>query len=1051
MSKPGARTSCWTPGRPSSGRGRKSLDQDVWRRRTLNQPESDHGKRGQSLDVELLPMSHELHLPATLWAHQRGAIEVIHEYLTASDRGSRSALITMPTGTGKTGVIASSVVFPPALSGHRLVLTPWDALVRQLVADIDARFWRRLGIGRPEALPAVKRLPPSSQVDRIVRADDPTVFVATIAAISVMADACTVQGRDIADVFADFDFVMVDEGHYEPAHHWSDAIRSLARPTVLLTATPYRNDEKFFRIGDWRYRFSHHEAVAERFVRTPDFATITRRSPESFAAELVAIVSDQFPVDDSVRVIVRCAEAGSIIKIVHALGALGRSAIGVHHTFAPGGERLRRAVPTPETTDAQFWVHQNKLIEGIDDPRFKVLAFYDPLRNDRAVVQQIGRVLRNPARRPSEMKALVVGTGERDPKTTWEAYMRFDRQATPIASATLPDLTERILAAQPDAFYYDRAYRVRIDLTDADVWRNFAFPLRTRVFRAAADGSIPSLEQLAAATQDEWEEIDRRVFPAQLPAADAIVIPYITAENSPLLRTGTFIEPVFGFTTMCRKNHLLFVYDARGRTPKIVRDHFRQLHPSELATLFPAGSASLTSVALLNTDIGRQAARARQVRAAAIDELGPDLSDYAYVCTIAEGYTEIADERFRRYLGLSRARVTDHRGGERDFASYSAWLDELAAGLHGASTPVSTFTRYAREAPVPADPEPVHLLLDVDPTGFERSTLNGPDPLELEDTAYTVTGGSFQILANGDSHDAILNWNSLMERYELRAMSLSAEAFHERGGDEHELVTHINQAQALRVVPAERRQIYSHGRFYEPVVPVRRTGGFRLLDVLVAVAELDAVTSEKGSAITGDDWDPQSVFGLISALEPDNPRDAPAVMEEILPAPDLLVCTDMGTELADFMATGPSRVVFVHAKASPNTRLVSASVLHDVASQAIKNLPYLQPLTDDEPKSKNWVSPWRSPGVQGTTRRQRVGNFASTADIWKHVRGVISDPQAEREVWLIVGRSLSRSALVAEGRKQRPAAEALQVFSLLQTTWGAVSQLGARLRIFCSP
>jgi hypothetical protein len=64
---------------------------------------------------------------------------------------------------------------------------------------------------------------------------------------------------------------------------------------------------------------------------------------------------------------------------------------------------------------------------------------------------------------------------------------------------------------------------------------------------------------------------------------------------------------------------------------------------------------------------------------------------------------------------------------------------------------------------------------------------------------------------------------------------------------------------------------------------------------------------------------------------------------------------------------------------------------------------------------------------------------------------VIANPNAQREVWLVIGHSLSAQALKEEGRKRPPTAEAIQVYSLLQTTWGAVSQLGARLRVFCSP
>lgn len=993
-------------------------------------------------------MPSQLQLPRRLWSHQRRAVETVDGYLNGSAQAGRSALITMPTGTGKTGVIASSVAFPRSLQGHRLVLTPWDALVRQLIRDIDQRFWDRVGEERPATLPRVARLPASSRIDRIEHADETTVFVATIAAVNVMAEVCTREGRELRSVFDDFGLVFVDEGHYEPAHRWSEAIRALGRPTVLLTATPYRNDVKYFEIGDARYRYAHHQAVAERYLREPEFARVTRSTVSAFAQELVGLVADRIGEADT-RVIVRCRDADAITRVVHAIEQTGHSAIGVHHTFAAGDGKLRRAVPAPDTTDAQFWVHQNKLIEGIDDPRFRVVAFYDPLRNDRAVVQQIGRVLRNPDRTPHDMTALVVGTGERPPERTWDAYMRFDRQETQEAAATVPDLAERILEAQPEAFYYDGAYRVRIDLHDPDAWQQFAFPLRTRVFRVVPDGSAPDLDELALAAKDEWRKLDRSVFSLLHPAHDSVVIPYVTADNSPLLSTGTFIEPVFGYTLMRRTGDLLFVFDARGRVPEAVAKHFRAVAPTELASLFAEGTSSLTSVGLLNTDVGRQAARSRHLRAAAIDALGPDLSDFAYVCTTAEGYIE-AHDGFRRYVGLSRAHVVDHRAGERDFATYKAWLDELAAALTQRATAVDTFTRYASEAPMPENPDPVHVLLDIDPTDFAQPDPTSERPLALEETAYEVRDGDLTIVVAGEGHRATLKWDTAMQRYELRAPTLSEASYQDRAAEGRELISVINRDQALRVVPSARRAVYSHGRFYKPVVPLRGRGGFRLLDVLIPVDELGAVDSEKGAEIVDDDWDSASVFGLITALSPTSARRPAQPLADALASPELLVCTDMGTEIADFIGTAAQRVVFMHAKTGRGSA-VSASALHDVSSQAMKNLMYLQPLAEDRPKSTNWTSPWRSHGVRGSATRQRVGSFASTDAIWQHIRGVISDPRAEREVWMLVGRALSRSALEAQARRQQPSPEALQVYSLLQTTWGAVSQVGARLRIFCSP
>ena len=984
----------------------------------------------------------DLELPEKLWDHQVAAVQTVDQYLRSTD-DAESALVTMPTGTGKTGVIAASVAFPASLKGHRLVLTPWVALRNQLVDDIDSRFWAQLKISRPDDLPAVKRLPSAPQVAEAFDETEPTVFVATISALQTLASVEAKEGRNVSSLFADFDLIFVDEGHYEPAHNWSETIRSLARPTVILTATPYRNDTKYFHIGSHRYRFLYEEALEDRFLRAPKFESLERNSVESFCADLGTLIAREFPKGAPPKVIVRCATADAISHVVQALNNAGQTAIGMHDTFPAGDQVLRRSVPAPHTVDAQYWVHQNKLIEGIDDPRFKVLAFYDALSNDRAVIQQIGRILRNPNQLKNDMKALVVGTGDRDPETTWQSYLRFDAQEDQKALATLPDLTARILEAQPEVFYYDRRYREFIDLNDPNAWEYFRFPLRTRIFKALPQRTLPSLNEIVADMRDEWEEIDRIVFPTQAPGDEVAVTPYVAAENSPFMLTGTFIEPTFGYTIVGRGTDRLFFYDTRGTTPRCIHERARPVDSSELEQLFPAGNAGLTSVSLRNTDLGRQAVRGRQLRAEAIEEVGPDLSDFAFLCTVAEGHAQIEGKRIRRYVGLSRARVADSRPGRRDLDDYLDWLNELDSYLEQGK-PIATFARYATQTDEPPDPEPIHVLLDLDSAEFEVASDNGP--FILDDTAYPVVDGKLTLSIDGDKVAASLSWRADAGRYELSAPELSQMGIWELDGEGREVVSYINQEQALRVVPRSGDSIYSHGNFYKPVVPVRKKGSFQLLDVLVADSAVGGASSEKGTEFVDDKWEGHSLFGIISNLDPTSGVDAPSKLVDLLPSPDLLVCTDMGTEIADFIATeSGKKVVFIHAKGSATEHKISASAFHDISAQALKNLPYLQPLSEEVPKNKNWTSKWK-----GEVSRQRVGEFATTGEIWGHVRGMIADPTVEREVWLLVARSLSLGALVDQSKKKKPSAEALQLFSLLQATWGAVSQLGCRLRIFCS-
>ncbi|MEX2440466.1 MAG: DEAD/DEAH box helicase family protein [Actinomycetota bacterium] len=979
-------------------------------------------------------------IPSSFWPHQRAAIETAEGYLSDAQRGNTACLITMPTGTGKTGVIAGIVGLLPGIRGHRLVLTPWDALVRQLIDDLSSRFWKRIPDLDPPDL-SVRRFPSSTDISAMESAPDGTVFVATIAAISVLERRSESLGIDMTELFSAFGVILVDEGHYEPAQRWSRAIRLMERPTVLLTATPYRNDRKFFNVGGWRYRFSHHDAENQAFLRKPAFHEI----PPDARNFATAVLDEIGKHPEGTRAIVRCKDREAIRSMVSEFQRRGEPVIGIHETFAPGDAALLRDVP-PTTHDARLWVHQFKLIEGIDDPRFRVLAFHHNLGNDRAVVQQIGRVLRNPDRKKSRRKASVLSTNTAV-EATWEAYRVFDAQDDPESVATVPELVERILDAQPAAFYVDGGYRVHLDLAGPDAWDSFAFPLRTRIYRRD-EGVFSNLSAVAREVVEEWEERDRTVFPLQRPDDSTVIIPFVTAENSPLLRSSTFIEPRFGYTLIRFTGPLAFVLDTRGQTPSAISISHRQLNPEEIQTLLPEGTSNLTSISLLNTDIGQFAARSRSTRASSIESVAPELGDYAYICSTAEGTTDDGLGTFRRYLGISNSRIVDHKSGETHYQRFSAWLDTLASLLSQPNPALGTFDRYAQRAAPPDDVAAEHILIDADPVAFVRENDASPHLLNLQDVAQTIQDGSFVLNVNGDRHSVDIAWDQMHGRYSLESKTLREARYIEVSGDKREFIAALNEDQAFRIIPVGRTVIYSRGNFYRPLLPARRASAFKLLDVLTPLTELSQARLEKGD-IVGDDWQNGSLFGMVSALDPGIARQGPPELSSLLGSADLLICTDSGPEIADFIAIQGKRVVMIHAKASSETRKYSASALQVVSAQAIKSLPYLQPLNEAYPKTDYWTRAWKSDDGKSSTRRLRVGQDRSGRKLWEAIRSVVADPAAEREVWLLLGNCLSKSALKEQARP-KGAPEAIQVYSLLQTTWGAVSQVGARLRIFCS-
>lgn len=166
-----------------------------------------------------------------------------------------------------------------------------------------------------------------------------------------------------------------------------------------------------------------------------------------------------------------------------------------------------------------------------------------------------------------------------------------------------------------------------------------------------------------------------------------------------------------------------------------------------------------------------------------------------------------------------------------------------------------------------------------------------------------------------------------------------------------------------------------------------------------------------------------------------------------------IVCTDLGAEIADFIGFDTDRVIFAHAKGKSGGKRskTSASALHDVVSQAMKSLRYMTIGNEDVPESDYWANEWRVGEQYGPATRIRRGVArASGAEYWAAIDGVIQSHASSREVWLVLGRSLSKKALAAELQIPKPRASALQCHALLTSAWSASQQCGVRLRVFCS-
>lgn len=988
---------------------------------------------------------------AKLWPHQAAALSMCRRYLDAFHSGltSGSALVRMPTGTGKSGVIAM-LAAEAVQDASCLIVTPWKALRDQIARDVEWRFWKHVELEAPTL--TVKAFTPSTLAEDLELPEN-AVLACTHATLQTLHDK-HLDGL-YARLHEAVGMVLVDEGHREPAPNWARAVRGLKSPCVLFSATPYRNDQKLFN-GDLEYAttLTYGEAAKEGFIRSVEFDSADPSSdPATFVTQLRSLVTSLD--DSSARVIVRCDSAAEVLDIASRLQAAGETAIALHDTFPSGGADLRRKqVPDPAVENAQFWVHQFKLLEGIDDPRFRVLALYRPLSDARALVQQIGRVIRNPSRTVGQ-PAIVLA--QRSQRSHWDGYLAFEE-----ASAAHPDAASAVAALQTYLekhsllSYYAGNFREPFDPDATGAEEELLFRFSANVFDLGQplDGAT-----LGEALEAEYYAVDRHVLRRIEIDEATILIVFVTIKNSPLLRSQLFFEYKLGYTLVHQQKTRLFLSDSDGRIPDSIRQVTARLPGAALESLFEEDTR-LGAISLINTDVGPNSVRRRTLHARSLGETAPNLFDHSFFPSTAWGYVAATEGRAptSRYVGFTRSRVSDHSATHVTLEELLDWIRGIAEHLDKADPGAESnlFVRYASESRPPSDATALNVLLDISEVSGALFPIGGSSPgsppssVVLDDICYDVAGASFEVLVNGTPASVGITFDTKKQRYTVLSPSLD-KLIGVRGpgtADSETLTTYLNREQSLRVVCGDGQTVYAHSRFYRPRVPLGGTtsGRLDLLKVFYPIDELAQIESEKGTQGLPDDagWPPDSVFGLLDTL------GQGTSLAPHMAGASVLVCDDMNAEVADFWLgkeTDPT-VALIHAKAGTGQRR-SASVFHDLAAQALKNLEYISPFLDRKPPNyPRWGNAWKA---QGFSVKKRVRIGGSKAQAWSALSKLIRNPTTTREVWLVLGAGFSAGDFEARVGKKKQPPEDVQVLYLLSALWSGVSAVGARLRIFCSP
>lgn len=990
-----------------------------------------------------------------LWNHQKDALKDITDYIDAFD--GKSFLVKMPTGTGKTGVFSalSRVAFPDL---NFLIITPSTALKFQILKEIQEKFW--IKIAKPiNELPeqVIEPLLPKDVKEVLKKIEDQkSIIVTTIQALQYIS----VNDNDSFEALKkNTDCIIFDEGHKEPAYTWGETVRSFKKPTVLFSATPYRNDYKIFNVDKEKFfSLDHSKCQDENILRVLEIRKldVPTLNPSTFVNSLLSELLNITPILDAKgianpKAIIRCENHFDIEKIVVILKKLKKRAVGIHQNFNDKNDLLSE-VPEPDLQKKyDFFVHQYKLVEGIDNPEFSIFALYAPFKSSRLLIQQIGRILRNPDLKPGRT-AYLFGINAQGLKKEWQSYLDYDKMVD--GRKKLFDITD-VLKVNKEAstLYFDGAFRELVNVSNINLSKAILFQKKVNVY--FQDGTL-TFEALSLSLLEDWVRRDYSILKHEIASPNCLLILYVKYENSPLVKDGIFIEQKLAITMLRVDNSHIYYYDSEQNNPMRQIEDLVPVSRENLVKLFK-NKRNISKVFLINTDIGNRNVRSKEIQSASVEFTAPGLSDHSYFPARVEGKVREAGETKRRYLGFQNGRITDATGKRISFDDMQKWIFEIDKELLTAtsSSGMNNFmARYAERVDPPLKVEAASILLDIDDEDLNNYRFGeGSMSVYFDDLCASVENGTFTLNINDQNFEFNILYTADTKRFTISSLNLE-EYVISKYEDEDGIIAFFNTNQSFRIVLKGNEYVYANKFFFRPGANlISKKKDLDLNQIFNPHSCISKIKSEKGDKIllpiSSNLWHKDTLFGLIA-------RQAAGYGNKKLESDfdfEHLLCDDLQGEIGDFIAldTKKKRVVFIHAKAA-NSNL-SASAFQEICGQATKNLDYLTPYFYKKPKANidKWSRPWSFSTI-GTVSSRIIKGGPSPKMFYDIYNKLVSDPSTSREVWLVVGNmfdyiSFSREINKKNIKDVKP--EVIQLVYLLRSTWNSVASVGAQLKIFC--
>jgi superfamily II DNA or RNA helicase len=322
---------------------------------------------------------------------QLGALHAIAAHFS---RHRDPALVTMPTGSGKTAVLSAA---PFILRAERvLVLTP-----SRMVRDQISEEFRSLNDLRREGCidPAIG-VPGVHTVEGKVENFQEWLNMRPFDVIVGIPNSMSLEIPGIATPPLNFfDVVLVDEAHHAAARSWKGLLDQLAAAKqILFTATPFRRDRRELP-GKIAYVYELRDAYRDGVFGQIEYQPVVAGDGDSdvaIAKAAAARIRRDQAAGLAHLMMVRTgtkSRATYLAQLYANQTDLRLQVITGNHSLS----HLRHVIAKLRARDLDGIICVDMLGEGFNLPNLKVAALHTPHRSLAVILQFIGRFARTNA------------------------------------------------------------------------------------------------------------------------------------------------------------------------------------------------------------------------------------------------------------------------------------------------------------------------------------------------------------------------------------------------------------------------------------------------------------------------------------------------------------------------------------------------------------------------------------------------------------------------------------------------------------------------------